>query len=93
SDAKALSKKEQVLYLGSVSNEDALCAYYASDFVMTYYDPVSKVNRHAESNKWGDAIVTNTAVLVNSEIETAKWLQEYGIAISTPYNDSGKLID
>ncbi|ANQ25234.1 hypothetical protein BA894_01650 [Vibrio natriegens] len=92
-EAEELAKKEQVLYLGNVSNVEALSAYYASDFVFTYYDPSSPVNRHAESNKWGDAIATDTAVLVNSEVETARWLLDIGAAISTPYCNSQSIIE
>ncbi|MFM2586338.1 glycosyltransferase family protein [Vibrio campbellii] len=91
-EAEELAKKEQVLYLGNVGNEEAISAYFASDFVFTYYDPTSPVNRHAESNKWGDAIATNTAVIVNSEVETADWLVKAGAAISVPYQDTTELI-
>ncbi|EIJ2379549.1 hypothetical protein LIO03_004650 [Vibrio alginolyticus] len=91
-EAEELAKKEQVLYLGCVGNEEAISAYFASDFVFTYYDPDSAVNRHAESNKWGDAIATNTAVIVNSEVETANWIINAGAAISVPYKDTKELI-
>lgn len=92
-EAEELVKKKQVLYVGNISNEEAISCYYASDFVLTYYDPSSSVNRHAESNKWGDAMVTCTAVLVNSEVETAKWLKDIGAAISVPYANSQAIID
>lgn len=90
--AVKLASMSNVTYLGEVSNSEALSAYYASDFVFTYYNPSSVVNCYAESNKWGDAIKTGSAIIVNEEVKTASYLQDLGIALSVPYDDKEKLL-
>lgn len=86
--AKELIKYENVQYLGEISNSEALASYYASDFVLTYYNPISKVNTLAASNKWGDAIMTGTGVLVNTEVISAKFLLDKNIGLGF---DSGRI--
>ena len=86
-EAKELAQKENVQYLGEVSNADALSSYLASDFVFTYYDPSSVINTLAASNKWGDAIKTGIGVIVNSEVITANYLHEAGVSVSYPYDN------
>lgn len=90
--ARELALLDNVTYLGNISNAEALASYYASDLVYTYYAPSSKINRFAESNKWGDAIMVGVGVVVNGEVETADYLREAGAAISLPYNATGDLI-
>lgn len=85
--AEELVALPNTYYLGQVSNAEALASYYASDLVLTYYSPTSRINRLAESNKWGDAIKVGIGVIVNSEVETADYLRKAGIAISVPYTD------
>ncbi len=87
-EAKDLASKENVQYLGEVSNADALASYFASDFVFTYYDPSSVINTLAASNKWGDAIKTGIGVIVNNEVMTANYLVNANVAISYPYHNS-----
>jgi len=89
--AELLVKKDKVQYLGRVSNAEALASYFASDFVFTYYDPKRKINQLAASNKWGDAIFTNTGIIVNNEVKTAAFFIENNVAISYPYNDKDGL--
>ncbi|MGT2432012.1 hypothetical protein ACU4GI_21190 [Cupriavidus basilensis] len=90
--AEELSRLSNVNYLGTVSNAEALASYYASDFVFTYYDPSSEINRLAESNKWGDALKIGIGVVVNAEVETAEYLRTAGIAISVPYERADDLV-
>jgi hypothetical protein len=91
--ATQLALKEKVQYLGNVSNAQALASYFASDFVFTYYNPNVKINRLAASNKWGDAIFTDTGIIVNNEVLTSKGFSENGVTISFPYNDIKNLAD
>jgi len=91
--AEDLAKLPNTHYIGHVSNAEALASYYASDLVLTYYDPSIRINCLAESNKWGDAIKTGVGVIVNSEVETANYLREGGATISLPYNDHSSLIE
>lgn len=86
-EAILLSKKPNVQYLGVVSNEEALASYYASDFVFTYYDPSSEINRYAASNKWGDALKTGVGIIVNKEVVSSKELIELDVAIGFDYHD------
>ncbi|MCJ8319675.1 MAG: hypothetical protein MJK12_08570 [Colwellia sp.] len=90
--AKALSQQDNVVYLGSVSNSEALASYLCSDFVLTYYDPKHKINQFAESNKWGDAIMSGVKIIVNSEVKTAQFLNKEKWSISVPYHDHSMLI-
>lgn len=86
-EAKILSKKNKVQYFSKVPNSFALATYYASDFVFTYYDPKSKINTLAASNKWGDALMTGIGVIVNEEVVTAEYLIKEDVAISCRYDD------
>jgi glycosyltransferase involved in cell wall biosynthesis len=92
-EAKILAKKDKVQYFSKVPNSFALATYYASDFVFTYYDPKSKINRLAASNKWGDAIMTGIGVIVNEEVATADFLIKEGLTISCKYDDSKLLAE
>ena len=86
-DAAALARLGNVVSLGEVSNANALATYLASDYVFTYYQPDTIINRFAQSNKWGDAVKTSVGVIVNSEVETAEYLRKAGAAISVAYDD------
>ena len=90
-EAKELAQKENVQYLGEVSNADALSSYLVSDFVFTYYDPSSVINTLAASNKWGDAIKTGIGVIVNNEVVTANYLYKAGASVSYPYDNVNDL--
>ncbi|WP_299215932.1 hypothetical protein [uncultured Dokdonia sp.] len=93
-EAILLSQRDNVQYLGEVSNEEALASYYASDLVFTYYDPISEINRHAASNKWGDALKTGIGILVNKEVISAQKLIDQEVAIGLAYDDiEGLLIE
>lgn len=90
-EAKELAQKENVQYIGEVSNAEALSSYLVSDFVFTYYDPSSVINTLAASNKWGDAIKTGIGVIVNEEVVTANYLHKAGVSISYPYDNIKEL--
>lgn len=91
--AKELSKRKEVQYLGEVNNATALASYFASDFVFTYYDPKNPINRYAASNKWGDALMTGTGIIVNKEVETAQIFRNENCAISFNYDDVNSLTE
>lgn len=91
-EAEMLSKQANVVYYGSVSNAEALASYLASDFVLTYYDPRVRINKMAESNKWGDAIKLGIGIIVNIEVETSDYLVKSGATISLPYHDITGLV-
>lgn len=91
-EAKALCDLNNVTYLGEISNAQALASYQCSDYVLTYYDPKYEINRLAESNKWGDAMCSNTGIIVNSEVTSAKIFLDMEDNISVPYNDLDGLI-
>ena len=87
-----LIKQGNVVYLGRVSNSCALAASMASDLMLTLYDPKIEINKYAESNKWGDAIFTNTAILLNNEIKTADFLREGRVCLETSYKDKYEML-
>jgi len=78
---------DNVTYYGLVDSNQAIDLYNKSDIVVTFYDPSIKINRYAESNKWGDAIETLTPILVNSEVQTADFLLENNACFCTDYDD------
>ncbi|MFI3246852.1 MAG: hypothetical protein R3Y10_10290 [Ferrimonas sp.] len=84
--ANKLSELSNVIYLGHVSNHVTIASCFASDFVFTFYDPSVEINRYAESNKWGDAIMTNCGILSNSEIISVKKYVDSKVAITSDYN-------
>jgi len=90
-EAKQLANKENVQYIGEVTNAEALSSYMVSDFVFTYYDPSSKINTLAASNKWGDALKTGIGVIVNEEVVTANYLREGNTCLSFNYDDPESL--
>lgn len=87
-EAHELVTLPNALYIGEVSNAEAIASYFASDLVFTYYDPKTRINRLAQSNKWGDAIMTGIGVVVNQEVLTAKDLERNGLGISFEYEDT-----
>lgn len=89
--ASKFIKLENVTYLGSVKNHEALSWYRVSDFVFTYYDPSIDINHYAESNKWGDGLAFSVPVIVNKEVVTSKFLQDSNSCISVPYHDIDSL--
>ncbi len=82
-----------VTYLGELPNRTALAWYQVADFVFTYYDPKVPINRYAEANKWGDAMVLGVPVLVNREVETARFLMAAGAAAAHAYEDTAGLAE
>ena len=93
SEAFELSNKDNVTYLGQVSNYEALSSYLISDFVLTYYDPALPINRYAASNKWGDALKLGTGIIVNIEVDTAQYLVDANVTLSFAYDDVDRLSD
>lgn len=89
-EAKTLSEQENVVYLGNLSNAEALAGYYASDYVLTYFSPKVEINRLAESNKWGDALATGCGVIVNTEVESFNY--ENLESIRFPYDNVESLV-
>jgi len=79
--AKDLIMLPNVQYLGQLSNAEALASYFASDYVVTYYNPKLAINQLAESNKWGDAIMIGVGVIANKEVKTANFLEKVDAGI------------
>jgi len=91
--ANNLLEHPSTIFLGEISQQQALAWYAASDILLTYYDPAIAINRKAESNKWGDAVTVGVPFIVNSEVETAKAFVDAGAAWSVPYSDAKALVD
>ena len=82
----ALSNHEKVDFRGPVPMEEALELCNSADIVFTFYDPSTRINQLAVSNKWSDAMMMNRPILVNSEVIKSSWLVEKGVALSCNYN-------
>lgn len=91
--APQLLAHTQTIYLGELPQHQALAWYGACDAVLTYYDPSVQINRMAESNKWGDALLLGCPIIVNSEVQTARKLVEGGAALSVNYSDVKGLLE
>lgn len=78
-------------YLGEVIPAESLALYHRSHACLTFYDPSLEINRLAESNKWGDCVLTRCAILVNEEVATAQPYLEVGGAAAVPYDDASAL--
>jgi hypothetical protein len=84
-------KSPIVEYLGNLSPEDALSYYFASDVVLTFYDPKITINRKAEPNKWQDCIATNTPFISNWGIDTLKPFLENESCFAVDYESKKDL--
>lgn len=80
-------KHRNVNHLGFLTHTQSLAQYAANDVVVTFYDPAVRINRYALPNKWGDAIVMDTPIILNEGIETATPLIAAGIAFTVPFDD------
>ncbi len=92
-DGEALIARPEVDFKGELPQRSALELYLACDLALTLYDPSVAINRHAESNKWGDCVFLETPFVVNSEVETAAKFVTAGAALSFPYNEPAALAD
>jgi hypothetical protein len=86
-EGKALIERPEAEFMGELPQRNALALYRECDLALTLYDPSVPINRHAESNKWGDCVFLGTAFVVNSEVETASKFVKAGAALAFPYND------
>lgn len=90
-EAKWFLQHPFVEFLGQVSPAESLARYWDAHACFTFYDPAIPINRLAESNKWGDCVLTRCAILVNDEVQTARAFVDKGGAHSVPYNDAKAL--
>lgn len=92
-DGEALIARPEADFKGELPQSKALELYRTCDLALTLYDPSVPINRHAESNKWGDCVFLDTPFVVNSEVETAAKFVSAGAALSFPYNEPESLAD
>jgi hypothetical protein len=90
--AKIKSKKN-VIYLGRVSNEEALSYYFDSSVAISLYDPSIDINKSAEPNKWWDCVVTRTPFITNYGINTVGLFKPYVPFYQIEYFDSYSLVN
>lgn len=89
SDQLSFLEHRNVNNLGYLTHTQSLAQYLANDVVVTFYDPAIRINRYALPNKWGDAIVMGTPIVLNEGIETAAPLISAGVAFTVPFDDPG----
>lgn len=78
--------------LGYLTHVNSLAQYLANDVVVTFYDPAIRINRFALPNKWGDAIVMGTPIILNEGIKTAAPLITAGVAFTVPFDSPDSLV-
>ena len=81
------SQSANVFRMERSSNVMCLAAYFLTNCSIILYDPITAINRKAESNKWWDSIFTNSLFITNSEIESIAYLPEQSKAVTLPYSD------
>src|SRR5690606_18236753 len=87
-----LIKHRNTRFYGEINQAEALAIYSIADVVLTYYDPEVEINRHAESNKWGDCVFFGIPFVVNSEVVTADKFTSSGAAWAVPYRGVDELV-
>jgi glycosyltransferase involved in cell wall biosynthesis len=92
-DGHNLLRHKSVEYFGEIPQTEALKLYLAADIVVTLYDPAISINKHAESNKWGDCVMLNKPFVVNSEVLTARKFVDIGAAFSFDYENTDQLVN
>ncbi|HZU24133.1 MAG TPA: glycosyltransferase [Bryobacteraceae bacterium] len=80
---------ERVEFLGWLDWRQAIGLGRRVDVIFTFYDPQFRVNRLANAQKWYDAMMTGTPVLVNSEVLASAWLAQAGVAYVCEYSKAG----
>jgi hypothetical protein len=74
--------KEKIEYLGVLEQEQAIKrASENADFILCVYKPVNQNNINASPNKIYDALLINTPVIMNKEVQLSSWVQEIGIGL------------
>lgn len=86
-DGQALIAHPNADYRGELPQVEALKLYRETHIALTLYDPSVAINRHAESNKWGDCVYLGAPFIVNREVQTARKFVDAGAAFDFPYND------
>lgn len=90
--ADQLISLNNVEFLGSISNKEALSYYLESDVVLSFYDPSHEINRKAEPNKWYDCALYNVKFITNNGLETSQKFVEAGLCHTTEYGNADSLI-
>jgi glycosyltransferase involved in cell wall biosynthesis len=80
-----------VHYFGELPAPQALAFYRVADVCITLYDPKTRINRFAESNKWGDCVAMGVVPIVNDEVVCADFLREADACFSIPYHNEQAL--
>lgn len=88
---ETVTDMEQTIFRGELPQAEALALYQISDVLLTFYDPAVEINRYAEPNKWGDALCFGVPFIVNSEVETARFFIDAGVAFTLPYGNPAAL--
>lgn len=86
-EADQIARLPIAIAVGEVKYSESLAWFYRSDLILTYYDPSDPINIKAQSNKWGDALLTGAGIIVNSEVERSRNLVALGSARAIPYED------
>ena len=78
-------------YRGVLAPAGALALCGEADVVFTFYEPGLEINRRAVSNKWADAMMAARPILINNEVEKARWVLESRVGYACAY-DQGDLV-
>lgn len=91
--AEQFVKHEKVNYVGVTTPAESLQYAAACDMIFAFYDPVNDNMLLASPNKIYDAMCVGRPVIINSETQVSKWVEEVEVGYACPYNDILGLTD
>lgn len=78
---QALVKHPQVEWLGVVNQQQIIQQATRCDFILCHYEPKNLNNIYASPNKIYDAIQAGAAVIINPEVQVARFVREHGLGV------------
>ncbi|GAB2783973.1 hypothetical protein GCM10027275_30070 [Rhabdobacter roseus] len=83
--SRTLTQHPQVEWLGVLPQAEALqLAARRADYILCVYAPINANNINASPNKIYDAIQTRTPVIINAEVQVARWVQQHRLGHVLP---------
>ena len=80
-------KKDNIKYLGLVSQREVLENLAYADATFVFYEPTNINKVYSASNKLFEAMMVGVPVIVNEETKPSKMVKEYDCGVVVPYGD------
>ena len=89
--ASILASSPKMKFLGMLTHPECLAVMKLSDAVALLYDPSAPVNRVADPNKFYEALMVGTPVIVSRGMSLEKIIEEQELGYVVDYNDHDSL--